>query len=211
MKPCRAAKNEPAKPPKQAPIANAVSLVVGGVDAERAAGDLVLAQRLPGAPDRQPAQPHGDEGGERDERQDHVVEEDRAVDRAELEAERRGEAVVGGVERNAEEGRARNAGDAGIAVGDRHPVDQHEPDDLAEGERDDGEIVAAQPQHRKAEHDAPERGEDAGERQQHEERQPEGLRQQRVGIGADRIEGDVAEIEQAGEPDDDVEPEPSIT
>ena len=39
-------------------------LGVGGVDAERAAGDLVLAQRLPGAADRQPAQPHGDEGGE---------------------------------------------------------------------------------------------------------------------------------------------------
>ena len=29
--------------------------------------------------------------------------------------------------------------------------------------------------------------------------------QQRVGIGADRVEGDVAEIEQAGEADDDVE------
>ena len=46
-----------------------------------------------------------------------------------------------------------------------------------------------------------------GERQQHKERQPEGLRQQRIGIGADRIEGDVAEIEQAGEPDHDVEAE----
>ena len=32
-------------------------LGVGGVDAERAAGDLVLAQRFPGAADRQPAQP----------------------------------------------------------------------------------------------------------------------------------------------------------
>ena len=34
---------------------------------------------------------------------------------------------------------------------------------------------------------------------------PKCLRQQRVGIGADRIEGDVAEVEQAGEPDHDVE------
>ena len=33
-------------------------LGVGGVDAERTAGDLVLAQRLPGAPDRQAPQPH---------------------------------------------------------------------------------------------------------------------------------------------------------
>ena len=33
---------------------------------------------------------------------------------------------------------------------------QHDADDLAEGQRDDGEIVAAQAQHREAEHDAPE-------------------------------------------------------
>ena len=46
----------------------------------------------------------------------------------------------------------------------------------------------------------------AGERQQDPERQAEGLCQQRVGIGADRVEGDVAEIEQAGEPDHDIEP-----
>ena len=30
--------------------------------------------------------------------------------------------------------------------------------------------------------------------------------EQRVGIGADRVEGDVAEVEQAGEADDDVQP-----
>ena len=35
---------------------------------------------------------------------------------------------------------------------------------------------------------------------------PKVLREQRVGIGADRVEGDIAEIEQAGEPDHDVEP-----
>jgi hypothetical protein len=34
-----------------APMAKARELGVGGVDAERAAGDLVLAQRLPGAAD----------------------------------------------------------------------------------------------------------------------------------------------------------------
>ncbi len=62
MKPCRAAKNEPAKPPNIAPMREGRELGVGGVDAERAAGDLVLAQRFPGAADRQAAQPHGDEG-----------------------------------------------------------------------------------------------------------------------------------------------------
>ena len=91
------------------------------------------------------------------------------------------------------------------SAGDALPVEQHEADDLAEGERDDGEIVAAQPQHRKAEQDAPERGEDAGERQADPERQLEVRGEQRVGIGADRVERDVAEIEQAGEADHDVE------
>ena len=70
MKPWRAAKNEPAKPREHRAHGKGGELGVGGVDAERAAGDLVLAQRLPGAADRQPAQPHGDEGGEQRQRQD---------------------------------------------------------------------------------------------------------------------------------------------
>src|SRR5262249_38691118 len=60
---------------------------------------------------------------------------------------------------------------------------------------------------RKAEQDAPERREAAGERQQHEERKAEGFCQQCVRIGADRVERHVAEIEQAGEPNHDVEAE----
>ena len=42
-------------------------LGVGRVDAERAAGDLVLAQRFPGATDRQPAQAQRDEIGDQGE------------------------------------------------------------------------------------------------------------------------------------------------
>ena len=45
----------------------------------------------------------------------------------------------------------------------------------------------------------------AGERQQDPEREAEGLGEQRVGIGADRVEGDIAEVEQAGEADHDVQ------
>ena len=52
-------------------------LGVGRVDAQRLAGDLVLAQRLPGAPDRQAAQAQHDEVGEQGQRQDQEVEEDR--------------------------------------------------------------------------------------------------------------------------------------
>ena len=92
---------------------------------------------------------------------------------------------------------------------------QHEADDLAEGERHDGEIVAAQPQHGEAEDDAPECRENAGDRQRDEEgpgqdavAEPVGKkdgREQRIGIGADGVEGDVAEIEEAGEADHDVQ------
>ena len=80
-KPWRTAKNEPAKPPNIAPSANAVSLVLRRVDAERAAGDLVLAQSLPGASDRQPPEAQRDEVGHKRERQDQIEQEDRAVDR----------------------------------------------------------------------------------------------------------------------------------
>ena len=117
-----------------------------------------------------------------------------------------GEPVFARCQRDAEKARPRDAGDAVRAAGQALPVDDDEADDLAEGERDDGEIVAAQPQHRKAEQHAPERGEDAGERQADPEREAEIRRQQRVGIGADRVEGDIAEVEQAGEADHDVQP-----
>ena len=40
--------------------------------------------------------------------------------------------------------------DAVRAAGDLVPVEQHDADDLAEAQRDDGEIVAAQPQHRES-------------------------------------------------------------
>ena len=55
-------------------------LGVRGVDAERAAGDLVLAHGLPGPPDGQTAQPERDRSGQQGQGQDHVIEEDDAVD-----------------------------------------------------------------------------------------------------------------------------------
>ncbi len=55
MNPCRAAKNEPAKPPKPAPMANAVSFVlVVLMPSERQAISSSL-QRLPGPADGQAA------------------------------------------------------------------------------------------------------------------------------------------------------------
>src|SRR4030095_6258274 len=116
MKPWRAAKNDPAKPANIAPMAKAVSLVL-----------VVLM----------PSERQGSSSS----REDQVREEDGAVDRAELEPESGGEAFVGGVERNAEKARPRDAADAGIAVGHRHPIDQDQPDDLAGRERHDGETM----------------------------------------------------------------------
>ena len=120
-----------------------------------------------------------------------------------------------------EEARSRNTRDARVTAGDVDPIDEHHPDDLAEGERDDGEIVAAQAQHREAENDAPERRENAGDGQAYPEapRRPEPRadhlghevfhdiigREQRIRIGANGVERDVAEIEQPCEPDHDVE------
>src|SRR5262249_21394205 len=53
----------------------------GGVDAERAASDLVLAHGFPSAPDRQMAQAPGDKIGEERERKDDVVEKDDGLER----------------------------------------------------------------------------------------------------------------------------------
>ena len=64
-----------------------------GVDAERAAGDLVFAQRLPGAADRQTAQPQRDPVGDERERENEVVQEHDAVGRRIVQTERRGKAV----------------------------------------------------------------------------------------------------------------------
>ena len=114
--------------------------------------------------------------------------------------------VAGWRERQAEEARLGNAGDAVRPVGDVGPIEQDDAHDLAEGERDDGEIVAAEPEHREAEHDAPQRRRGAGDRQADPEAQAEMRGEQREGIGADRIEGDIAEVEQPGEADHDVQP-----
>ena len=105
----------------------------------------------------------------------------------------------------AEQGGARDAADAVGAVGQGDPVDQNDADNLAEGQGDDGEIVAAQAQDGEAEHDAPQRREDAGQRQADPEAQPESRGEQRVGVGADGVECDVAEVEQPSQADDDVQ------
>jgi hypothetical protein len=98
-----------------------------------------------------------------------------------------------------------DAGNAVRPAGEILPVQQYETDDLAEGEGDNRKIVAAQSQDGKAQQDAPEGCENSRERQANPEGPAEILRQQRKGIGADRVKGDIAEVEQARETDDDVQ------
>src|SRR5581483_3750941 len=172
-----------------------------------AAGDLVLAERFPGPPDRQPADAERDDVGDEREAEDQVVEEDDALDGRVLEPEEIGKAALAAVLefKQAEEGRPRYVEEAVRPASQALPVAQDDADDLAEGEGHDGKVVAAQPENREAEDHPPEGGEDAGERQAKPEREAEMRGEQGVGIGADAVEGDIAEVEKAGEADHDVE------
>jgi hypothetical protein len=89
-------------------------------------------------------------------------------------------------------------------------VIEEDSDDLPEAERHDRQVVAAELQRRRAEKHAEDAGESGAQRQD----DPEGemkiemrRREQGVDIRPDRIERDVAEIEEAGEAHHDVEPQ----
>lgn len=94
----------------------------------------------------------------------------------------------------------------------RQRIRQHQhADDLAKAQRRHGEIVAAHPQHRQAEQHTGAGGQHHRHRQRHperhvDERQRAGRAHQRDRIGADREEGDEAEIDQARKAELDVEP-----
>lgn len=92
-----------------------------------------------------------------------------------------------------------------LAAGDLGHVAQQDADDLAEAEGHDRQVVAAQAQHREAEEEAEQRGHHPGDRQGGPEAEPGVLGEQRVGVGTYRVEADVAEIEQAGQADHDVQ------
>ena len=64
MKPWRVAKKRAGEAAEHGADGEGRELDVGRVDAERAAGDLVLAQRLPGAAERQPADAQREEVGD---------------------------------------------------------------------------------------------------------------------------------------------------
>ncbi|MNN29668.1 hypothetical protein D3C81_1432810 [compost metagenome] len=106
---------------------------------------------------------------------------------------------------DAEHGRLRNARDAVRAAGQAGQVVQQQADDFTKAERDDGQVVAAQPQHRETEHEAEQRRHARSNRQALPEREPEVLVEQRVRIAAHCVEAHVAQVEQAGEAHHDVQ------
>ncbi len=104
-------------------------LQMGPVDAHGAGGDLILADRHPGAPHPRILQPQADE----DQHPDHQ--------QAEIVVGARGDAE--GIAEEARRGRAVEADGAVRQIGRVARDDGH---DLAEAQGDDGEIIAAQPQ-----------------------------------------------------------------
>ena len=103
--------------------------------------------------------------------------------------------------------------DALRSVGDvdrRIEIVHENANDLAEAQRHDRQVVAAKLERRRAEQHAEDAGDAGAERQDHPERQMQAevrRREQRVDIRTDGIERDVAEVEQSGETDDDIESE----
>ena len=168
MKPCVAEKMPPEMPPNDAPIANASSFMLRGVDAHRAGGDLVLADRLPGAADARVLQPQVDDDDDEQHQHQQVVVLDRA-------GEARGRAMVSVCAKlKLADAERVDQRDALRAVGDvdrLRQVVQEDAHDLAEAQRDDREVVAAQLQRRRAQQHAEEARDGRADRQDHPERQ----------------------------------------
>jgi len=142
----------------------------------------------PGAAEPRSREAHGDEDADDREQQEDVVEIGGAGD---VPAEQPGLFDAGDA--------AGGAGDLQIARGDAH--------DLAEAEGDDGEVVGAQPERRAADDDAGADGGEYRDRDRGPEIPAEDGGEDAHRIGANRKEGGVAEIEQAGIADDDVQAE----
>ena len=166
-------------------------------------GERVLAERTPRPPGARVVdelQRH-DHHGEDAEREPEV-----AADRAELVAEDADRVDV--------RDPVRAAGDVGRAVVPREcdPVGvrrQHDVD-LREEERHDREVVADQPPRRQPEQQPEQRRGDDHDRDREQRREVEvelRRREQRVEVGAEAVERDEAEVEQARPADDDVQSE----
>ncbi len=177
----------------------------------------VLADRLPGPADVRVLQPPVDEHGDADDQQHEGVEVER-VDHVGARVD-----PDGLQERGEEDGRSSDGRDALGTVGDVdglvEVVGEH-PDDLAEAEGHEGQVVAVEPQHGQAQENARSRGHADADQEEDEEpprRQREGASPEHLiglgrsedgpGVGSDREEGDIAQVQEPGQPHHDVETE----
>src|SRR5262249_623744 len=131
-------------------------LVVHVVDAHGPRRQLVLTDRHPGAPQSRLLKANGDPHCRGDEAEAEEVV--RVWREAEVEAEKFGRV---------------NAAQALGAVGERFPVARDDRHDLAEAQRDDGEVVAAQAEGGGAEERAEDRAHDRGDGEHRPEREVE--------------------------------------
>ena len=118
------------------------------VDAHRLGGLLVLADGHPAATDPAVVQPDEDQ----DDQAEHEQQQEVVVGEA---AQRDAEQLVGLAEVEPEQDQVGDGRDAVGAVGQVRPglavqVDHGDPEDLAEGQGDDGQVVARHPQRRRA-------------------------------------------------------------
>ncbi len=89
-------------------------------------------------------------------------------------------------------------------------VRRHGQEELEEEERHDGEVVACETARRQAEQESDDGPDDDYGRDGEDGRQMDAVllgAEERIGIRADAVERDVAEVEQAAPADDDVQPE----
>ena len=151
-------------PAKEAPTAKAVSFIfTRGMPMGDGRG-LIFADRRPGPADLRVVQAAGDEDDDDNDHQGeqvkhqiiHIRRTDRMADHA-------AEDGIEPVDRELRHGRPLDRGDALRAVGEIEGfvevVGEH-PDNLAEAEGDDGQVIAPQPQDRQAEQNAGQRRDD---------------------------------------------------
>jgi hypothetical protein len=207
--------DRPSEPGERGAEAEGEELGRHQIDAHERGGDLILAHRHPGPAEARVAHADAEEDGEQPDRQDQPVPRrlpriDRPPGDGVAEPPDRIADVVA-----AEQHRPRHLADAATAVGDLLQVEEGQRHDLAEGEGHDRQVVAAQAEGGCAEEDPEERRDDHADRHRHPERGAEAPLDDRAlrrgeeadGVGPDREEGDVAEVEQPGEADDDIQPQ----
>src|SRR5438105_3330118 len=186
----------------------------------RRRGSLVFADRDPGAPDSRVAQPETAEDRDRDQHEDSPEEEPLARPERPRAREEVHVAETGRIDRR---DAVRSVGE--IEAAEAVAVPSHLREDLAEAERHDREIVAAKTQGREADQDTDDQRQHACEDEQDPDRDVDARRARADADGAEvevamreldgseprnrvrahRVERDVAEVEEACVPHDDVE------